>query len=80
VGGPRQESNDPHKIQEKRQNGNATARQTAHFPAELQRVVEAWPDLPEHTRLAILSLMDGVPVAPEKAYGGPGRDGQGQGE
>jgi hypothetical protein len=56
---PRQESNDPHKTREKPENGNATARQTAHFPPDLQRVIDAWPKLAQGIRGAILELVQG---------------------
>jgi hypothetical protein len=59
---PRQESNDPRKTSGKRAAGNRTARQTAHFsqdlPADLARVVAAWPTLPEKVRAAILAEAD----------------------
>jgi hypothetical protein len=37
---------------------NATAHQTAHFPSDLQRIIDAWPTLPEPIRKAMLALAD----------------------
>jgi hypothetical protein len=55
---PQGDSNDPGKTREKRADAESTARQTAHFPADLQRVVEAWPTLDAETRRHVLALVD----------------------
>jgi hypothetical protein len=36
---------------------NAIARQTAHFPADLQRVIDLWPTLPQAVRRTVLELV-----------------------
>jgi hypothetical protein len=77
---PQGDSNNARQARGKCQRGNATARQTAQFSPDLRRVIDEWPDLPKHTRRAILALTDGAAGARENAYGGPGRDGQAEGE
>jgi hypothetical protein len=50
------------------QNGPETARRTAvdrpEVDPELARVVEAWPDLPEHIRAAVMALVTSASAKP----------------
>jgi hypothetical protein len=52
------DSNDPRKTLGKRKTGDTTARQTAHFPPDLQRVIDAWHYLPEAGKSAVLELTE----------------------
>jgi hypothetical protein len=55
---PRQDSNDTSKTREEHKSDNPTARQTAHFPAEVQRIIDAWDRLPEGVRAQIVALIE----------------------
>jgi hypothetical protein len=55
---PQGDSNNPHKTREKRESGNVTARQAARFPPDLERVLDAWPTLPDALRAGILAMID----------------------
>jgi hypothetical protein len=43
---------------EKRENGIDTSRHAAQFAPELQRLIDAWPTLPETIRVNILAMID----------------------
>lgn len=55
---PQGDSHNPIETQEEPTIGDATARQTAHFPADLQRVIDSWERLDAGTRRAIRVLVD----------------------
>jgi len=40
---------------------DVTAQKAAHFPTDLQRVIDAWPDLPEDLRAAIVAILNPSP-------------------
>jgi hypothetical protein len=54
----RRDSNDPIKTQKKHENDLDASRHTAHFSPELQRLIDAWPTLPEAVRANILAMID----------------------
>jgi hypothetical protein len=43
----------------KRTTDDPTPRQTAHFPPDLQQLIDSWADLREPIRIAILELVHG---------------------
>jgi hypothetical protein len=63
---PQGDSNECKKTREKRQTAGSTARQTAHFSPDLQRVIDAWDLLSDAARQSILELADAAPDTPEE--------------
>ena len=57
---PHGDSNHPRKTLGKRKTGDATARQAAHFSADLQRIIDVWPHLGLERKQIILELAENV--------------------
>jgi hypothetical protein len=53
----RRESNNPAETRQKREGRATTVHQTAHFPPDLQSVIDAWPDLPGAIKATVLALV-----------------------